>query len=74
MEKGTKGLPVGSTLAYAARFCRSRRAAAPPAVVAAAGRVLMDKGWMMEMSAMVMPPGQLIVNVFEDVVRGFEGI
>jgi hypothetical protein len=56
-EKGIKGKLFGSTRAYVARFCWSRRAAAAPAVVAAAGRVLMDRGWMTEMSAMVMPPG-----------------
>jgi hypothetical protein len=56
MEKGTKEKPFGSTRAYVARFCWSRRAAAAPAIVAAAGRVLMDRGWMTEMSAMVIPP------------------
>jgi hypothetical protein len=48
-EKGTKGKPFGSTRAYIARFCWSRRAAAAPAVVAAAGKVLMDKGWKTEL-------------------------
>jgi hypothetical protein len=47
MEKGTKGKQIGSNRAYIARFCWPRRAAA--------GRVLMDKGWMMEVSD---APGQ----------------
>jgi hypothetical protein len=38
--------PFGSAGAYVARFCWSRRAAPVPAVGAAAGRVLMDKGWI----------------------------
>jgi hypothetical protein len=55
LKNGTKEKPFGDR--YVTRFCWSRRAAAAPAAVATAERVLIDKGWITEMSAMVMPPG-----------------
>jgi hypothetical protein len=57
-EKGTKPWPCGSTLAHVVCFCWSCCAAAAPAVTAARGRAIRDRGWMMNTLAMEMPWGR----------------